>query len=71
MFFIVEVALNQATGPEPDEGLPAEQLPEKYGTKREAEEAGAARVEALLQENGWQRGSVIYKVLDQHGKPVP
>ena len=70
MFFIVEVARRQSPGPEADEGLPAEQLPERYETRQEAEAAGAARVDALLRENGWQPGSVVYAVLDQHGKSV-
>ena len=70
MFFIVEIARSQAPGSVADEGLPPEQLPDRYGTKHEAEQAGAARVDALLQENGWQPGSVIYAVLDEHGKPV-
>ena len=70
MFFIVEIARNQSPGPDADEGLPPEQLPEKYGTREEAEQAGAARAAALLQENGWEPGSVIYTVLDQHGTPI-
>ena len=48
MFFLVEIARKASPGSGADDGLPPEQLPGKYGTKEEAEQAGAARVAALL-----------------------
>ena len=69
MYFMVEIVHVGGPAAGTKDGMPPEDLPVQYGSIKEATEAGNARVAELVK-FGFEPGSVICKVLDQHGEPA-